>query len=56
MTIANILLSVMLLFYKPNFDDPLNRDTAKEYKADKEKYKQKIKQWVKDYSGKKNTK
>ena len=56
MTIANILLSVMLLFYKPNFKDPLNWDARNEYEADKEKYKQKIKQWVKDYSGKKNTK
>lgn len=56
MNISNVLLSIMLLFYKPNFEDPLNWDARKEFKANPEKYKEKVKQWVKDYSGKKNTK
>ena len=57
MTISNVLLSIMLLFYKPNFKDPLNKAAAKEYnEPDKSKYKEKVRQWVKDYSGKKNTK
>ena len=56
MTINNILLSIMLLLYKPNFDDPLNSTASDEYKDNPEKYKDKIKQWVKDYSFKENTK
>ena len=56
MNISNVLLSIMLLFYKPNFEDPLKWDARKEFKANPEKYKEKVKQWVKDYSGKKNTK
>lgn len=56
MTISNILMSIMLLFYKPNFGDPLNGKARDEYKENPEKYKEKVKQWVRDYSGKKNAK
>lgn len=55
MNISNVLLSIMLLFYKPNFEDPLNFKARREFKENPEKYKEKVKQWVKDYSGKKNT-
>lgn len=55
-TIGDVLLSIMLLFYKPNFDDPLNSQAKKEFKENPEQYKEKVKKWVKDYSGKKNTK
>ena len=55
LTISNILMTIMLLLYKPNFDDPLNWDAKDEYIKTPEKYKEKVKKWVKDYSFKKNT-
>ena len=48
-------MTIMLLLYKPNFDDPLNWDAKDEYIKTPEKYKEKVKKWVKDYSFKKNT-
>lgn len=56
MSISDILYTIMLLFYKPNFDDPWNGTAKKEYKDNSNAYKEKVKKWVKDYSFKKNTK
>ncbi len=56
MTISDILYTIMLLFYKPNFKDPLNSAARNEYRDNPQKYKEKVKKWVKDYSSKKNTK
>ena len=56
MSISDILYTIMLLFYKPNFDDPLNWTAKNEFKKNPSEYKKKIKKWVKDYSFKKNTK
>jgi len=55
LTISNILMTVMLLLYKPNFEDPLNFDAKNEFIKSPAKYKEKVKKWVKDYSFKKNT-
>lgn len=55
MTINNILLFIMLLFYKPNFGSPFGK--ARDLKRDSPKeYEETVKKWVKEYSGKKNTK
>lgn len=54
MTISDILYTIMLLLYKPNFKDPLNGKARDEHKNNIGKYKEKIQQWVRDYSSKKN--
>ena len=56
MNISDILYTIMLLFYKPNFGDPLNGEARDEFKKNPSEYKEKVKKWVKDYSFKKNTK
>lgn len=56
MTISDILYTIMLLLYKPNFGDPLNGKARDEHKENPQKYKEKVKKWVKDYSSKKNIK
>jgi ubiquitin-conjugating enzyme E2 D/E len=56
MTINNILLSIMLLFYKPNFGSPLNSKAKTLQKDSPKEYEETVKKWVKEYSGKKNTK
>jgi ubiquitin-conjugating enzyme E2 D/E len=56
MTISDILYTIMLLLYKPNFDDPLNGKARDEHKENPQKYKEKVQKWVKDYSSKKNIK
>jgi len=55
MNISEVLYTIMLLFYKPNFDDPWN-GAAKRESKNPNAYKEKIRKWVKDYSFKKNTK
>jgi ubiquitin-protein ligase len=46
----------MLLFYKPNFKSPLNRKAFIMHRYSPTEYEEKVKKWVKDYSGKANTK
>jgi ubiquitin-conjugating enzyme E2 D/E len=58
--ISNILLSIMLLFLKPNFKDPLNRAAANLYLTSLNKgsqeYSNTVKKWVREYSGKETIK
>ena len=54
LTISNILMSLMVLLYTPNFDSPLNGAAKKLYKKSESEYKQMIQKWIKDYSGKEN--
>ena len=56
MSISDILNTIMLLFYEPNFADPWNGKAKNEYIDNKIAYSEKVKKWVKDYSFKKNTK
>lgn len=54
LNISNILLSIMLLFYKPKFDDPLNSEARRMYNKSPTEYSNTVKKWVREYSGKKN--
>lgn len=56
MNIGEVLYTIMLLFYKPNFEDPWNGTAKREFKETPNAYKEKIRKWVKDYSFQKNTK
>ena len=49
LTIYKLLLSLLSLLSEPNFDDPLNIEASRLYKLDKEKYKLKVKEWIKLY-------
>ena len=56
LTISNILMSIMVLLYSPNFDSPLN-DEAKKlyYQSDSHsEYKEMVRKWVMENSGKEN--
>ena len=55
LTIANLLLSIYLLLYIPNFKSPLNGEAKDLYNNDKNKYSNTVQEWVKLYSGKVNT-
>ena len=56
LNINNILLSIMLLFHKPNFGDPLNGNARDLYnkskKENSQEYSNEVKKWVKEYAGK----
>ena len=55
LTISYILMTVMLLFYKPDFTSSLNTRAEQEFIESPAKYKETIKKWVKEYSFKNNT-
>lgn len=54
LTIANILMSIMVLLYTPNFKSPLNRKARKIHENNEKEYKETIQKWIKDFSGKAN--
>ena len=54
LTISNILMSLMVLLYTPNFNSPLNGAARDLHKKSESDYKQMIQKWIKDYSGKEN--
>jgi len=56
LTISNILMSLMVLLYTPNFNSPLNGAARDLHKKSESDYKQMIQKWIKDYSGKENIK
>ena len=56
LTISNILMSLMVLLYTPNFNNPLNGAARDLHKKSESDYKQMIQKWIKDYSGKENIK
>ena len=56
LTISNILMSLMVLLYTPNFISPLNGDARDLHNKSESEYKQMIQKWIKDYSGKENIK
>ena len=55
-SISNILLSIMTLLSKPNFDSPLNSEARELYKKSEKEYKERVRQWVKNYSALENIK
>ena len=54
LTISNILMSLMVLLYTPNFKSPLNSKARDLHDKNESEYKQTIQKWIKDYSGKEN--
>ena len=54
LTISNILMSLMVLLYTPNFKSPLNSKARDLHDKNESEYKKTIQQWIKDYSGKEN--
>ena len=44
--ILTILSSIYILLYNPNPEDPLNSEAANLYKYDKNKFKQKVKEYI----------
>lgn len=54
LSISNLLMSILVLLYTPNDASPMNRDAADLHKDKNknEEYKKKIKEWIKEYSGK----
>ena len=56
LTISNILMSLMVLLYTPNFNSPLNGAARDLHNKSESEYKQMIQKWIKDYSGKENIK
>lgn len=55
-TISNILLSIMTLLAKPNFKSPLNPAARNSFNKSPEEYKNKIREYIKKYSGLENIK
>lgn len=56
LSISNILLSIMILLAKPKFDDPLNREASNLFYKSEKEYKERVLQWVKNYSALENIK
>ena len=56
LSISNVLLSIMVLLAKPKFDDPLNREASNLFYKSEKEYKERVLQWVKDYSALENIK
>lgn len=56
LTISNILMSIMVLLYTPNFKDPLNSSAKELYDKSKEEYKKLVHEWVRENSGKETIK
>ena len=56
LSISNVLLSIMVLLTKPKFDDPLNREASNLFYKSEKEYKERVLQWVKDYSALENIK
>ena len=56
LSISNVLLSIMILLAKPKFDDPLNREASNLFFKSEKEYKERVIQWVKDYSALENIK
>jgi ubiquitin-conjugating enzyme E2 D/E len=58
MNISNMLLTIMLLFHKPKFDDPWNSKATDLYnKSVREKsqeYSNEVKRWVREYASRKS--
>ena len=54
LTIANILMSIMVLLYTPNFKSPLNSSARDAHNKNEKEYKSTIQKWIKDYSGQVN--
>ena len=52
LTINNILLSIMVLLYNPNFSSPLNGSARDLHNKSEVEYKNTIKKWIKENSGK----
>ena len=52
LTINNILLSIMVLLYNPNFSDPLNGAARDLHNKSEIEYKNTIQKWIKENSGK----
>ena len=52
LTINNILMSIMVLLYNPNFDDPLNGAARDLKNKSEDEYKKTIQKWIKENSGK----
>jgi ubiquitin-conjugating enzyme E2 D/E len=56
LSISNVLLSIMVLLAKPKFDDPLNGEARDLFYKSEKEYKERVLQWVKDYSALENIK
>ena len=56
LTISNVLMSIMLLLYTPNFSHGLNQEAIDLHKKSEDEYKQTVRKWVKENSGKENWK
>ena len=56
LSISNVLLSIMVLLAKPKFDDPLNREASNLFYKSEKEYKERVLQWVKNYSALENIK
>jgi len=50
LNISKVLYSIMSLLTDPNPDSPLNKEAADLYKIDKEKYNEKVKEYVTKYA------
>ena len=56
LSISNVLLSIMVLLAKPKFDSPLNGEARDLFYKSEKEYKERVLQWVKDYSALENIK
>lgn len=56
LTISNILMSIMVLLYTPNFKSPLNTKARDLHNKSEEEYKKTIEKWIKENSGKETIK
>ena len=56
LSISNVLLSIMTLLAKPNFNSPLNGEARDLFKKSEIEYKERVHQWVKNYSALENIK
>ena len=56
LSISNILLSIMTLLTIPNFNDPLNSEASELFHKSESEYKERVREWVRNYSAKENIK
>ena len=56
LSISNVLLSIMVLLAKPKFDSPLNGEARDLFYKSEKEYKERVHQWVKNYSALENIK